>query len=59
MESPYKLCMVGGWILLSAVRSYGMDVTPNMALDMYRILHLTIFYQQKDEWKDLESKFLG
>ena len=42
---------------LSSLRSYGMGVTLNMALDMYGSLHLTIPYQLRGEQEDLEEKF--
>ena len=41
---------------LSAIRPYGMDVTPRKALDMYGSPHLTIFYLLRDEQGDLEDK---
>ena len=46
----------GGGILVSAVRSCGMGVTPKKALDMYRSSHLTILYLLKGEQGDLEDK---
>ena len=42
---------------LSVVRPCGMGVTPNMALDMYRSLHLTIPYLLKHKLGELKSKF--
>ena len=47
----------GGGILLSAVRSCEMGVTPRKALDMYGSPHLTIPYLLKDEQGNLEDKF--
>ena len=43
-------------ILLSIVRPYEMDITPSLALEMCKSLHLIITYLLKGEWKDLESK---
>ena len=39
----------GGETLLSAVRLYGMDVTPRKSLDMYGSPHLTILYLLRGE----------
>ena len=39
----------GGGTLLSAVRPFGMDVTPKKALDMYGSPHVTIPYLQRGE----------
>ena len=44
---------------LSAVRLFGMGVTPSKALDMYRSPHLTISYLLKDEKRDLVEKSQG
>ena len=49
----------GGGTPLSAVRLYRMDITPNMALDMYGSPHLTISYLLKDEQGNLEDKSQG
>ena len=46
----------GGETPLSAVRPYGMGVTPRMALDMYGSPHLTILYLLRGDQGDLEDK---
>ena len=46
----------GGETPLSAVRPYGMDVTPKKALDMYGSPHLTILYLLRGEQEDFEDK---
>ena len=46
----------GGGTSPSAVRLYGMGITPRKALDMYGSPHLTIFYLLWDEQGDLEDK---
>ena len=46
-------------ILLNAVRSYGLKVPPNGALNMNRSLYLTIGYLQRNKYDDLEFKFYG
>ena len=47
----------GGGTPLSAVRPYGMGVTPSKALDMYESPYLTISYLLRGEQGDLEDKF--
>ena len=47
---------IGGGTLLSAVRPYGMGVTPKKALDMNGSPHLTISYLLRGEQGDLEDK---
>ena len=49
----------GGRRPLSAVRKYGMEVTPKKALDMYESPHLTISYLLKGEQGNLEDKSQG
>ena len=41
---------------LSAVRPYGMGITPRKALNMSESLHLIIPYLLRDEQGDLENK---
>ena len=48
----------GRGTLLSVVRLCGMNVTPSMALDMCRNLHLTIPYLLKDVWGTLNLSSL-
>ena len=49
----------GGRTPLSAVRPYGMGVTPRKALDIYRSPYLTIPYLLRDEQGDFEDKSQG
>ena len=49
----------GGETPLSAIKECRINVTPNMAMDMYRSPHLTIPYILKDEQGGLEDKSQG
>ena len=51
-----KVIHGGGGTPLSAVRPYGMGVTPRKALDMYGSLYLTISYLLRGEQGNLEDK---